>query len=90
MTRRRYELTDRERLIIEPLLSNKPRDVSRVDDRRVLNGTLWRFRLARHRPRCPSATAPRRLVTTGLSAGVKPGCGIGFWLRFPPLSKARS
>lgn len=44
MSRRRYELTDREWLIIEPLLPNKPRGVPRVDDRRVLNGILWRFR----------------------------------------------
>jgi transposase len=44
MTRRRYELTDREWSIIQPLLPNKPRGVPRVDDRRVLNGILWRFR----------------------------------------------
>lgn len=44
MTRRRYELTDGEWSIIEPLLRNKPRGVPRVDDRRVLNGILWRFR----------------------------------------------
>lgn len=44
MTRRRYELTDWEWSIIEPLLPNKPRGVPRVDDRRVLNGILWRFR----------------------------------------------
>jgi transposase len=44
MTRRRYELTDREWTIIAPLLPNKPRGVPRVDDRRVLNGILWRFR----------------------------------------------
>jgi len=44
MARRRYELTDREWSIIEPLLPNKPRGVPRVDDRRVLNGILWRFR----------------------------------------------
>lgn len=43
MTRRRYELTDREWSIIAPLLPNKPRGVPRVDDRRVLNGILWRF-----------------------------------------------
>src|SRR5688572_6257615 len=29
---------------LEPLLPNKPRGVPRVDDRRVLNGILWRFR----------------------------------------------
>ena len=44
MTRRRYELTDQEWAIIEPRLPNKPRGVPRVDDRRVLNGILWRFR----------------------------------------------
>ena len=44
MARRRYELTDREWAIIEPLLPNKPRGVPRVDDRRVINGILWRFR----------------------------------------------
>ena len=44
MTRRRYELTDLEWEIIAPLLPNKPRGVPRVDDRRVINGILWRFR----------------------------------------------
>ena len=44
MKRRRYELTDGEWLIIGPLLPNRPLGVPRVDDRRVLNGILWRFR----------------------------------------------
>ena len=44
MTRRRFELTDDEWLGIEPLLPNKPRGVPRVDDRRVIDGILWRFR----------------------------------------------
>jgi transposase len=44
MMRRRYELADREWEILSPLLPNKPRGVPRVDDRRVLNGILWRFR----------------------------------------------
>lgn len=44
MTRRRYELTDHEWSILSPLLPNKPRGVPRVDDRRVLNGILWRLR----------------------------------------------
>ena len=41
---RRHELTDEEWAMIQPLLPNKPRGVPRVDDRRVLNGILWRFR----------------------------------------------
>ena len=44
MSRRRYDLTDFEWSVIQPLLPNKPRGVPRVDDRRVLNGILWRFR----------------------------------------------
>jgi transposase len=44
MTPRRYELTDFEWSIIEPLLPNKPRGVARVDDRKVLNGIYWRLR----------------------------------------------
>jgi transposase len=41
---RRYEITDFEWSIIEPLLPNKPRGVARVDDRKVLNGIYWRLR----------------------------------------------
>jgi transposase len=41
---RRHELTDYEWTIIKPLLPNKPRGVPRVNDRRALNGVLWRFR----------------------------------------------
>lgn len=44
MAQRRYELTDFEWSIIEPLLPNKPRGVPRVDDRKVLNGIYWRLR----------------------------------------------
>src|SRR3974390_983941 len=40
----RFDLTDFEWSIIEPLLPNKPRGVPRVDDRRVLNGIYWRLR----------------------------------------------
>jgi transposase len=41
---RRHELSDEEWAIIPPLLLNRPRGVPRVDDRRVLNGILRRFR----------------------------------------------
>ncbi len=40
----RYDLTDFEWRVIEPLLRNKPRGVPRVDDRRVLNGIFWVLR----------------------------------------------
>mgnify|MGYP003384946318 CR=1 FL=1 len=44
MSSRRYELSDFEWSIIEPLLPNKVRGVPRVDDRLVLNGIYWRLR----------------------------------------------
>jgi len=40
----RFDLTDEEWAIIEPLLPNKPRGVPRVDDRRVLNGIFFVLR----------------------------------------------
>ena len=40
----RYDLTDFEWGVIQPLLPNKPRGVPRVDDRRVLNGIFWVLR----------------------------------------------
>ena len=43
MAGRRYELTDFEWSVIEPLLPNKPRGVPRADDRKVLNGIYWRL-----------------------------------------------
>ncbi len=44
MSRRRFELTDHEWSVIGPLLPTNTRGVPRVDDRRVINGILWRFR----------------------------------------------
>jgi transposase len=44
MSGRRYELSDFEWSVIQPLLPNKPRGVPRVDDRRVLNGIFWVLR----------------------------------------------
>ena len=46
----RYDLTDFEWSVIEPLLPNKPRGVPRVDDRRVLNGIMWVLRSGRDLP----------------------------------------
>lgn len=40
----RYDLTDFEWSVIQPLLPNKPRGVPRVNDRRVLNGVFWVLR----------------------------------------------
>src|SRR5664280_44490 len=40
----RYELSNYEWGVINPMLPNKPRGVPRVDDRRILNGIFWILR----------------------------------------------
>ena len=40
----RFDLTDFEWSVIDPLLPRRSRGVKRVDDRRVLNGIFWRLR----------------------------------------------
>ncbi|WP_348769687.1 transposase [Brucella sp. BO2] len=44
----RFDLTDFEWSVIEPLLPTKVRGKARVDDRRVLNGIFWRLRKQVH------------------------------------------
>lgn len=48
---RRYEMSDFEWSIIQPLLPNKPRGVPRADDRKVINGIFWRLRTGPSRRR---------------------------------------
>ena len=56
---RRHELSDRDWSIIEPLLPQKSRGVPRVDDRRVINGILWRFRAGTPWRDVPERYGPR-------------------------------
>jgi transposase len=63
----RYELTDCEWTAIRPMLPTKTRGVSRVDDRRVLNGIFWVLRSGapwRDLPNCygPYTTCYNRFV----------------------------
>ena len=51
----RFDLTDFEWSVIQPLLPTKVRGVKRVDDRRVLNGIFWRLRTG-----APGADIPSR------------------------------
>jgi transposase len=44
---------------MRPLLPNKPRGVPRVDDRRVINGILWRFRTGAPWRDVPERYGPR-------------------------------
>ncbi|MCB8878586.1 IS5 family transposase, partial [Acidisoma silvae] len=51
----RFDLSDFEWSVIQPLLPTKVRGVPRVDDRRVLNGIFWRLRTG-----APWADIPQR------------------------------
>jgi transposase len=78
----RFDLTDFEWSVIQPLLLNKPRGVPRVDDRRVLNGIFWRLRTGAPWADIPGAVRsaydlrqPLQPVTAG--GGVEPAFGGG-------------
>jgi len=73
----RYDLTDFEWRMIQPLLPNKPRGVPGVDDRRVLNGIFWVVRSGRRGAICPSVMALGRPATIVSCAGDGQACGIG-------------
>ena len=87
---RQHELSDEEWSIIQPLLPNKPRGVPRVDDRRVLNGILWRFRTGAPWRDIPERYGPRTSSTTASCAGGQRGCGIAFSPRYQRLTTATS
>ena len=76
MTRRRYDLTDKEWSIIEPLLPNKPRGVARVDDRRVINGIFYVLRTGTPWRDLPSRYGPHTTVYNRYNRWAK----AGVWL----------
>ena len=87
---RRHELTDEEWAIIQPLLPNKPRGVPRVDDRRVLNGILWRFRTGAPWRDIPERYGPRTTLYNRSCAGGLRGCGTASSPPYRRLTTATS
>jgi transposase len=69
----RYDLTDCEWRVIEPLLPSKPRDVPRVDDRRVLNGIFWVLRSGAPWRDLPERYGPRTTCLQPLRAMAEGG-----------------
>lgn len=55
----RFDLSDFEWSVIQPLLPNKSRGVPGVDDRRVLNGIFWRLRTGAPWADIPARYGPR-------------------------------
>ena len=58
----RYDLTDFEWRVIEPLLPIKPRGVPRVDDRRVLSGIIYVVRHGLQWRDAPAAYGPHKTL----------------------------
>jgi transposase len=75
----RYELTDHEWTAIKPMLPNKPRGVSRVNDRRVLNGIFWVYDRAHRGAICLMNLVRTRPATTASFAGGGLVSGAGSW-----------
>ena len=83
----RFDLTDFEWSVIQPLLPNKPRGVARVEDRRVLNGIFWRLRTGapwadipeRYGPHTTCVNRFNRWRKAGVWDRLLAGLATGFW-----------
>ena len=84
-TPHRYELSDFEWSIIQPMLPNKPRGVPRADDRKVLNGIYWRIRTGSPWADIPEHYGPATTCANRFRRWAK----IGVWDRvFEAVSQA--
>ena len=72
----RYDLSEAEWRLIEPLLPNKPRGVARVDDRRVINGIFYVLRTGSPWRDLPSRYGPHTTVYNRYNRWAK----AGVWL----------
>ena len=86
----RFDLTDFEWSVIQPLLPNKPRGVPRVDDRRVLNGIFWRLRTGAPWADIPERYGPYTTCVNRFNRWRRRAFGIGFWRRYQRLTTATS
>jgi transposase len=81
----RYDLSEAEWRLIEPLLPNKPRGVARVDDRRVINGIFYVLRTGSPWRDLPERYGPYTTVYNRFNRWAR----AGVWLRvFEALAAA--
>lgn len=73
----RYDPSERQWRLIEPLLPNKPRGVARVDDRRVINGIFHVLRTGSPWRDLPSRYGPHTTVYNRFNRWAK----AGVWLK---------
>jgi transposase len=86
----RFDLTDFEWSVIQPLLPTKVPGVKRVDDRRVLNGIFCGHGRALRGPISRRATGRTRPASTGSTGGGRRMCGHGYWKPYQELTTAIS
>lgn len=82
----RFDLSDREWTLIKPLLTNKPRGVGRVDDRRVLNGIFYVLRTGSPWRDLPERYGPYTTVYNRFNRWAK----AGVWVQICEVLAARS
>ena len=82
----RYDLSETEWRLIEPLLPNKPRGVARVDDRRVVNGIFYVLRTGSPWRDLPERYGPYTTIYNRYNRWAK----AGVWLRIFETLAARS
>jgi transposase len=82
----RYDLSETEWRLIEPLLPNRPRGVARVDDRRVVNGIFYVLRTGSPWRDLPERYGPYTTVYNRYNRWAK----AGVWLRIFEALAARS
>ena len=73
----RFDLSDVEWRLIEPLLPNKPRGVARVNDRRVLNGILDVLRTGSPWRDLPERYGPDTTVYNRFNRWARAGVWVG-------------
>ena len=82
----RYDLSEMEWRLIEPLLPNKSRGVARVDDRRVINGIFYVLRTGSPWRDLPDRYGPYTTVYNRYNRWAR----AGVWLRIFETLAAKS
>jgi transposase len=86
VTMARFDLSDVEWRLIEPLLPNKPRGVARVNDRRVLNGIFYVLRTGSPWRDLPERYGPYTTVYNRFNRWAR----AGVWVRVFETLAAKS
>ncbi len=82
----RFDLSDAEWALIKPLLPNKPRGVTRVNDRRVINGIFYVLRTGSPWRDLPERYGPYTTIYNRFNRWAK----AGVWVRIFETLAAKS